>query len=91
VVAKVVGVGRSRKHPDKKTYSGRLAIRIDELRLKAGYTVEEFQVKLGEKNYPVSVPNLYKWLNGDLQPQIDALPAIAKALGLTIAELLPKS
>ena len=82
-------VGRAKKQPDNTLYSGRLAIRIDELRTAKGMTIEQLQEAIVRTKYNVSVSGLYKWLNGDAQPQYEALPHIAKALGISIAELMP--
>jgi len=80
----VARVGRKRVQVDTKTYSGRMAVRLRELREAKGMTVEAFAEKVGAPR-----STAYAWENATVGIDIDALPRIAKVLGVTIAELLP--
>ena len=75
----------ARKEPDKTAYSGRFAIRLRELREKAGLTPEQVAERLD-----VTANAVYRW-EGDLNyPRISLFPKIAELYNLKIVrELLP--
>jgi transcriptional regulator with XRE-family HTH domain len=66
--------------PDDSTYSGRVASRLKELRLKAGLTVEEVVEVLASQGVSVAVRTYYSWESGSREPPFNTLPAIAIAL-----------
>lgn len=87
---KGASVSPPRKEPDKKKYSGRLAARIRALREKADMTIEQLAGDMQRAGYEISAPTLYHWENGQRQPQLDALPYVAKVLRVELTELFPK-
>ncbi len=68
-----------------ETYSGRFAARLRELRTKANLSQTELAERIGSKQRNVS-----NWEMGETSPPFDALPALADALAVSIAELMPK-
>lgn len=89
-LAKSSDLGRQPKEPDTTRYGGRLALRIRELREAAGLTVEQLAERITKAGYTTKTPTLYHWQNGTREPNIDALPAIARALKVSIADLMPE-
>lgn len=79
------GVGREPKKVSDKTYSGRLAIRIRELREAKGLDVRTVAKAL--KVYPLTI---YRWEDGTREMSNDYLPALAKVLGVSVRELMPE-
>jgi len=75
---------RPTNEPDKKTFAGRLAARIRERRLALELTGEE-----AAKRASVPVQTWYNWERGRFVPGVDRLPAIARALGWKVREVLP--
>jgi transcriptional regulator with XRE-family HTH domain len=68
-----------------ETYSAAIAIRIRELRLARGLTVEDLAEKIG-----VSVQSMYAYENHTRVMQPDQYYKLAKAFGVTkVADLLP--
>ena len=71
-------MGPARKQPDTKTYSGRCAVRLRELREKRHMTVEAVAIAVGRP-----AKTIYNWEAGISEPPRDALPLLAKIFGLT--------
>ncbi len=67
----------ARKEPDKKTYSGRFAIRLRTLREKAGLTVEDVATAMG-----VSATAVYHWESSARVPPLESFPAFAEIFKL---------
>lgn len=65
------------KKPDDSKYSGRFAIRLRELRVKAGLSVEETVKQLNGKGCKVAVRSYYNWEGGAALPSIKDLPTLA--------------
>lgn len=84
-------VARETKPVDESKYSGRLAARIRALRIEAGMDVKTLAAAVTRKGYKLGTSTLYAWENGNLQAQLDALPALAKALKVSLLDLLPSS
>jgi ribosome-binding protein aMBF1 (putative translation factor) len=83
-------VPKSENKVDASKFAGRLALRIRALRTEHGWTVEKLAKLITKAGYPVSTSNLYAWENGTVEPQLNAFPALAKALKLPrCADLLP--
>lgn len=81
---------RPTKDPDKRTYSGRVAINVKSLRASKEITREAFCVAVNKHgDHKITVPTVYAWENGNRRIEADYFPAIAKALGVTLFELLP--
>lgn len=80
---------RAKKSADPGTYSGRCAARLRQLRREAGLSVEELAKRLSTAGYSVSVPTIYHWENGTRRIDLDAIPALAKALKVAPHKLLP--
>jgi DNA-binding XRE family transcriptional regulator len=74
--------------PDDSTYSGRVASRLKELRVKAGLTVEEMVERLSQRGVNVAVGTYYHWEAGRRDISLNAVPAIASALSLKKASKL---
>jgi transcriptional regulator with XRE-family HTH domain len=76
---------RPRKVVDTNMYSGRFAVRLRQLRDKAGLTTRELSEQTGIPLSPIQ-----SWDGGRKSPTIDNFPILAKALGVTVRTLLPK-
>ena len=76
-------MGRPPKPLKLKTFSGQVAARVRELRAKRKLSVPEAAAAAG-----VPPSTWYRWENA-AEIRLDALPAIAKALGTTPRQLLP--
>jgi DNA-binding XRE family transcriptional regulator len=70
---------------DASTYSGRLAIRVRELREAKGWTVPKLAEKAG-----ISEKAMYAYENGTRGIPVDLFPAIARALGASAEEFFPR-
>jgi transcriptional regulator with XRE-family HTH domain len=70
---------------DDSTYSGRLALRVRELREAKGWTVQKLAEKAG-----ISDKAMYAYENGTRGIPVDLFPALAKALGASVDEFFPK-
>ncbi len=76
----------ARKAPDASTYSGRFAIRLRELREKAGLTVQEVAVRL-----ETTFVTVHNWESGKPTVRLDVLPQLAEMYGLKeVRNLFPK-
>ena len=76
----------ARKEPDLKTYAGRFAARLRDLRINAKLTPEQVAETLG-----VTMDNIYRWERGASFPPVTRFPEIAKLYRLkTTRELLPE-
>jgi len=75
---------RPRKEVNLDTYSARFALRLKELREKAGLTVDQLAEKSG-----IPRRTLYSWESATKIPGIDRLPQLANALRIKISKLLP--
>jgi ribosome-binding protein aMBF1 (putative translation factor) len=69
-------VGRKRKDPDTRTYSGKIAARVRELREAKGWTVQDLADRIG-----VTDGAAYAYENGDATIPPDLYPKLAKVLG----------
>jgi len=79
-------MSRKRKEVDTSTYGGRFAIRLYELRQKAGYTAE--QVAEALETTTVSVHN---WESGKPTIRLEVLPKLAELYGLSdVRTLFPR-
>jgi len=76
----------ARKEPDANTYSGRFAIRLKQLREKAGLTVPELAERVG-----ISAKTIYNWESGRSEPCQNYYPILSESLGLkNIRSLIPE-
>jgi len=69
---------------DATAYSGRLAIRVRELREAKGYTVAKLAEKAG-----ISEKAMYAYENGTRGIPVDLFPKLAKSLGASAGEFFP--
>ena len=76
---------RPRKEIDTSTYSGRFAVRLRELRDKAGMTVPELAKKTG-----IPESTLQHWECGVNPAVKDTMPVLAEALGVKLRTLFPE-
>lgn len=75
---------------DTETYSGRIAKRMRRFRDKAKLGVPAVIESMAKAGWEIGEPAYRHWENNTRPPHVDALPAIAKALGVTLDDLLPK-
>ena len=75
--------GRKPKEPDTSTFTGQVAARIRERRLKKKISVEDAAAAAG-----VSAQAWYHWEKGTHLP-LEALPKAARALGCSVRSLIP--
>jgi len=75
---------------DDTVYSGRLAKAMRAIRTKNSLSVVETIQRMGKAGYPISEAAYRHWENGTRVQHVDAIPALAKALKVTIHELLPQ-
>ncbi len=80
----------AQKPIDDSTYSGRFAARLRELREKAGLTVEQVAEAMESNGYKMAARSFYHWEQAKRDPPLDAFPALAKALGQSVRNLMPK-
>ena len=80
----------ARKEPDESTYSGRVAKRIRELREAKGLTGGDVADKLTLAGFPMTQGAYSHWETGRVKPQWDAIPSLAKILGVPIRLLIPE-
>ena len=76
---------RPRKEIDLTTYEGRFALRLRELREKAGLTVEQLAEKSG-----VPKRTIFGCESTERSPVNEKLLKIAKTLGISIRAILPE-
>ena len=75
---------RPRKEVTPDSYSARFALRLKELREKAGLTVDQLSEKSG-----IPKRTLWAWESATRQPLIGQLPQLASSLRVKISKLLP--
>ena len=78
-----------RVDPDESKYSGRVAKRIRELRESRKLTAADMVEKMAMYGFNVTRAAYTHWETGRGKVQWDALPALAKALGVKIRDLIP--
>lgn len=83
-------MGRKKNQVSETTYSGRLAVRIRQIREAKGLDVPTVAKRMKAVGYRVSPPAVYSWENGTHIPPLDALPYLAKALKVDLHAILPK-
>lgn len=83
-------MGRNTTAQDLDTYSGRLGANIRARREKLGLSVSEFVASLTSKKVKVKAVTIYAWESGQNPIPLNAVPAIADALGWSVSKLLPK-
>ncbi len=81
---------RPTKPVDDSTYAGRFAARLRQLREKAKKTIDQVVSDMENEGYSVAARSIYSWERAAHAPPIDAFPALAKALGVKIRNLLPE-
>ena len=77
--------GRARNPVDTSKYSGKLALHVQALREAKGLTVDDLAKKLD-----VPRSTMYAYEGGVRGIPADLYPALAKALGVSESEFLPK-
>ena len=76
------------KPPDASTYSGRFAARLRQLREQTGMTGQEAVAAINAAGFQVKQTTYYNWESGRSEPPLNAVPAIAQALGLKSVRVL---
>ena len=90
--AKAADVPRPPKSPDVSTYSGRVAARLRECRQAKKMSVEDFTAainKIPSLQNTYTTKAVYHWETGHADIPLDALPACAEVLGVTLKKFLP--
>ena len=86
--AKSKKMGRAKKEPELKEYSGRIAARFRELRIEKYETLDEFRTVLLQNGLDVPLSTLYRHeVKGNIPP--DHYPIYAAALGKSVRSFLP--
>jgi transcriptional regulator with XRE-family HTH domain len=75
--------------PIDDRYAMRFAENLRRLRMKTKMTGKQAAAAVGEAGYPIAWRTYYGWEDGTRTPPLDALPAIAKTMGVTIKTLFP--
>jgi hypothetical protein len=82
-------VGRERRQPNPKTYSGRLAARLRELRDSKGWSIEDLQARLTRYGATVPTSTIYSYEVGKEAGGADLpwhlVPIVAKVYGYQTA------
>ncbi len=79
------------KEPQPKpvTFSDHIAVRMEKLRLKANLSVPALATAVTDNGYPIGKQAIYNWINFSRDIPLDAIPHLAKSLGVSVAELIP--
>jgi len=83
-------MGKARKAINVGTYTGRIAARIRELRDKNGVSVVDLYETVKDAPGVRSLEQFKQWERGASPIHVNAIPALAEALGVKISKLLPK-
>ena len=79
----------ARVEPDSSKYSGRVAKRIRQLRDERGLTMQEVVERMKHHGYDVKVAAISHWETGHAKVNLDAIPALAAALGVQPSDFFP--
>jgi transcriptional regulator with XRE-family HTH domain len=74
-------MARKFKPPNTSTYTGRVAAKLRELRLKRGWSVDDVRDRLAMRGIEVSAQAIYKWETGLRPVPVDVIPVIARIYG----------
>jgi len=85
-----MGKGRARKELDQSTYANRLALRVRALMDENGETPESLREQLAKNGFEVALSTVKAWLSGRNKVDLNAIPSLAKSLGVKPGELIPK-
>ncbi len=86
---KLSGSMPAKKEPDLTTYRGRFAARLRELR--GDKDVAAVLKSLEKSRHGIGRATYYNWEAAATDPPLNALPALAKALGCTVHDLFPET
>lgn len=81
-------MGRKRqpqKAEVRKTYAGKVGLRLAELANRAGLSADDLGDKLGKSGDSVRL-----YFAGDASPKLNDWPKLAKILGVSVRDLLPE-
>jgi transcriptional regulator with XRE-family HTH domain len=82
-------MGRKPKAANRSTYRGRFAANLRKLRLAKFDSQDQFRAALAQNGIKATIPTISGWERGYRSPAVENLPAIAKTLGVSPADLLP--
>lgn len=85
----MVGSMPAKKEIDTSTYRGRFATRLRELR--SDKDVAKILKSLEKSGHAIGRATYYNWESATTDPPLNAIPSLAKALGVTVSELFPES
>ncbi len=74
---------------DEATYGGRFAANLQRLRIKAGLTGKDAAAAITSHGFATQWRTYYGWETGERTPPMNAMPAIASAMGVSIRSLFP--
>jgi len=80
---------RKQKKPDTRTYSGRVAARVREVRESQNKSVQDVLELLADREVHVSEAAWYHYENGSRTLPPDLYPHVAAVLKMPLAVLLP--
>ena len=83
-------MGRKARKVDDSTFRGRVAIRLRELREKKFGHQQEFVDALEEAGLSITVATASDWEVAKTCYRFEQMPTIAKVLGVSVRNLLPK-
>uniref|UniRef100_UPI0011A51BC1 helix-turn-helix domain-containing protein n=1 Tax=Gimesia alba TaxID=2527973 RepID=UPI0011A51BC1 len=72
----------AKKEADLKTYSGRCAARLRELRSESGLSAKQVAEHLTKKKMSVSYRSILRWETAESDPPISVFPVLAKLYGV---------
>lgn len=84
-------MGRNATGTPEQTYGERFAANLKRLRLRKKLTGKQAAQAITEAGYQCEWRTFYDWEAGNTFPSVNALPAISKALGVSIRSLFPIS
>lgn len=83
--ATIPRMGRRRKTVDQSTYSGRVAVRLRELRLKKKKSVKEIAKRLG-----VTIQAYYAYESNSSAIPFDRIPDLCELLRIRVRDFFPE-
>lgn len=79
-----------KKEIDTSTYRGRFAAQLYAQRTASKVSVDRIIAALEKAEIKIGKAGYYHWESGFSEPPMNALPVIAKVLGVTVPDLFPK-
>jgi len=80
----------AKKEVDMTTYSGRIAAKMRIVREKKQLDAAKVAKRMTKFGWPITMAAYRHWENGTRKQNVDAIPYIAKALGVKPHDILPE-